>query len=225
MKKTVLLFLFLVIANFKSFSQSTLITPGSTQPNISATSTLNGVVFPRMTTAQKDAITNLSVGTIIYDTDLSCLSLYVGNGWTCLNPATASNGPTFQNFQLTMNPSGNAPLAGKITVSSNQKIKLSYTVKGQDGEDFSFSNDKFSAANDTTINLYGLYPDFTNTITATITSLSGQVSQKTFYVKTDHLPVDLPQSNEIIVNVHNSNILTKFILNLSIKCLDLNKCI
>ncbi len=211
MKKN-LLFVFLITFLFSGHSQSTLITPGVTQPSISATSTTNGVVIPRMTTIQKNSIVSVSAGTIVYDTNLSCLSLYTGNGWVCVNSPSSSLGPLFQNFQFITNPSGNAPLTGVINVTSDQPIKLSYTVKGQDGEDFTFSNDKFSVDNDSTINVYGLYPSFTNTVIVTITSQTGYITQKTMYVTTDSVPIELPQPSEIIVNSRSNNALTKFIL-------------
>lgn len=216
--KSKLLITILLFNLIKIYGQVTEITPGgSTQPNITATSTTNGIVFPRMSTAQKVAMSSVVSGTMVYDTDLNCLNLYNGTEWTCLNTPTISNGLTFQNLQLTLNPSGNCPLCGSIAVTASQPIKLSYTVKGQDGEDFTFTNTKISIRNDTTISLYGLYPNYTNTVIIKITSILGQVSERTLYVKTDVLPADLPQSNEIIVNARNSNVLTKFILNFPIK--------
>jgi len=212
MKHYLLTLLVGTIFKLNSFSQSTIITPGNTLPNITSSSTKNGVVYPRMTTIQKEAINPLTAGTVVYDITLNCLSIYNGVNWGCLNPPISSNGPVFQSFQLTMNPSGYAPLAGTISVTSNQSVKLSYKVTGQDGEDFIFSNDKFSIDNDTIINLYGLYPSHTNTIIVTITNQSGYITQKTVYVTTDPLPVDMPQANEIVVNSRSTNALSKFIL-------------
>jgi arylsulfate sulfotransferase len=205
---TILLF----VSSLFALGQSTTITPGGTEPNITANSTTKGVVFPRMTTVQKNAITSPTIGTIVYDTNLNCLSLYNGTDWVCLNSPVSSTGPVFQNVQLTMNPSGNAPLSGTISVIASQPIKLSYTVKGQDGEDFTFSNNKISIDNDTTINLFALYPSFTNTVIVKISTNTGLVSEKTLYITTPVLPLDLPQANEIIVNQRNANVLTKFIL-------------
>ena len=47
-------------------------------------STSKAFVPTRMTTAQKNAITSPSIGSIVYDTDLRCISYYNGTNWGCL---------------------------------------------------------------------------------------------------------------------------------------------
>ncbi len=123
-----------------------------------------------------------------------------------------ANCPSFQNFNLIMNPSGNAPLTGIITITANQPIKLSYTVQGQDGEDFSFSNDKISTGNDTSINLFGLYPGFANTVTVSIQNKEGFIVQKIITVPANALPADIPHPNEIMVNSRKAGITSKFVM-------------
>ncbi|MES2776324.1 MAG: aryl-sulfate sulfotransferase [Bacteroidota bacterium] len=127
---------------------------------------------------------------------------------------TEPNGscPEFQSLQYALNPSGNAPLTAVISVTANQPVTLSYTVKGQDGEDFSFSNNSLSVDYDTAINLFGLYPGFTNTVVVSIANKDGFIVQKTLSIATSTLPADVPQANEIIVNARNSGILSKFIM-------------
>ena len=207
--KSKLLIAILFFNLFKIDGQVTDITPGgSTQPNISAVSTTNGIVLPRMSTLQKETISSLTEGMLVYDTDLQCMSVFNGALWTCVS--AAPNGPIFQNLQSILNSSGNCPLCGQISVKSNQAVKISYKVKGQDGEDFNFSLDKFSK--DTTINLFGLYANYNNKVTVKIKNQVGDSLMRDIYVQTSTLPVDMPQSNEIVVNTHNSNIFTKFIL-------------
>ncbi len=82
--------------NIVCFSQSTIITPGNTQPNITASSTTNGIVLPRMTTTQKNAISALAAGMIVYDTDSNCVSVFNGNLWSCFKSNAASNNGVVQ---------------------------------------------------------------------------------------------------------------------------------
>jgi hypothetical protein len=59
---------------------------GTTTPNASAkveiSSTTQGFLPPRMTTAQRDAIATPALGLVIYNTSTNCLNFYVGNGWS-----------------------------------------------------------------------------------------------------------------------------------------------
>jgi len=77
--------------NIVSFSQSTIITPGNTQPNITASSITNGIVLPRMTTTQKNAISTLIAGMMVYDLDSNCVSVFNGNLWSCFKSNASSN--------------------------------------------------------------------------------------------------------------------------------------
>lgn len=58
---------------------------GTTSPSSKAaldvTSTTQGVLFPRMTTTQKNAITSPTEGLMVYDTVLHALCLYNGTAW------------------------------------------------------------------------------------------------------------------------------------------------
>lgn len=58
---------------------------GSSTVNASAaleiTSTSQGVLFPRMTTAQKNAISSPAAGLVVFDTTLSKLCIYTGAAW------------------------------------------------------------------------------------------------------------------------------------------------
>jgi hypothetical protein len=44
-------------------------------------STTKGVLFPRMTTTQKNAISSPATGLVVYDTTLNKLSVYTGSAW------------------------------------------------------------------------------------------------------------------------------------------------
>jgi len=82
--------------NIVCFSQSTIITPGNTQPNITASSTTNGIVLPRMTTTQKNAISTLIAGMMVYDLDSNCVSVFNGNLWSCFKSNGSSNNGSVQ---------------------------------------------------------------------------------------------------------------------------------
>lgn len=73
--------LLLVTISFQLYSQSTLITPGNNQPNITANSTLGGIAAPRVTSVQRDAIVNPTLGLLIYNITNGCLEVFRGNGW------------------------------------------------------------------------------------------------------------------------------------------------
>ena len=77
--------------NIICYGQSTIITPGNTQPNITASSTTNGIVLPRMTTTQKNAISTLNAGMMVYDLDSNCVSVFNGNLWSCFKSNVSSN--------------------------------------------------------------------------------------------------------------------------------------
>ena len=62
---------------------------GTTSPNASAkveiASTTQGLLPPRMTTVQRDAIVSPAIGLVIFNTTTNCLNFYIGNSWyeTC----------------------------------------------------------------------------------------------------------------------------------------------
>ncbi len=75
------LFIFLSLIFTKIYSQSTLITPGNGQPNITATTNTNGVLIPRMNTTERNQITNKSQGTTIYNLETNKLEYWDGAQW------------------------------------------------------------------------------------------------------------------------------------------------
>ncbi|MEM6347082.1 MAG: tail fiber domain-containing protein [Bacteroidota bacterium] len=67
------------------FSQSVGINPTGANPDASAMldvqATDKGMLLPRLTTAQRDAIPNPSQGLMIYNVNDSCFNYYSGSGW------------------------------------------------------------------------------------------------------------------------------------------------
>lgn len=66
--KNKLLLLFTIIG-FHTFGQSITISPSNGSPLITANSTTNGILIPRMTQAQRIAITSPAAGLLVYQTD------------------------------------------------------------------------------------------------------------------------------------------------------------
>ncbi len=56
------------------------------------TSTTAALIPPRMTTAQKNAIATPIEGSVLYDNDLDCLSLYTDANWECIETRDLKSG-------------------------------------------------------------------------------------------------------------------------------------
>ena len=93
MKKKIL-FLTIILFSFTLHAQVGVNTDSPHQSSVlDITSTNKGVLLPRMTTAQKTAISNPAVGLLVYDTNTKCISQNVGTEaapiWVCLSgPST-----------------------------------------------------------------------------------------------------------------------------------------
>jgi uncharacterized protein (TIGR02145 family) len=101
MKKS-LLSIALLLSGFSFvYGQAVSINTDGSAPNASSIldvkSTTSGVLLPRMTTTQRDAIANPATGLIIYNTTLSCLQINTGlpatPAWNCLGPSGSSTQP------------------------------------------------------------------------------------------------------------------------------------
>lgn len=81
MKKKLALLFFMLVCGV-SYSQSGV---GTTTPHASAaldvTSTNKGLLLPRMTTVQRDAIPSPTPGLIIYNTTTNCVEFRNNTGW------------------------------------------------------------------------------------------------------------------------------------------------
>ncbi len=78
---------------------------------LNVSSTTQGVVWSRMTTAQKNAIASPVTGLIVYDTDLSNYYFYNGSAWTVMGGSSITN----------FNDIGDATAAGLVTVGNNSQ--------------------------------------------------------------------------------------------------------
>ena len=90
MKNLILLFLLILLFSSTSFlaAQNVSINNSGATPDASAmldvSSTTKGMLLPRMTTAERDAINNPVQGLLVYDTDLKSLLFYDGSTWTSI---------------------------------------------------------------------------------------------------------------------------------------------
>lgn len=86
MKKIIIIFLLNVLLFHIAQPQSIGI--GTTSPNISALLDVNsiskGMLVPRMTTAQRLAISSPATGLLVFDTDTNCFWFYAGASWSKL---------------------------------------------------------------------------------------------------------------------------------------------
>ena len=79
------------------FAQSTIILPGGNNSNIQLSGSKNGITISGLTTVERDAIQNPSVGYTIYNKTSSCIEFYNGVKWNnlCENQ-TLSQNSTYQ---------------------------------------------------------------------------------------------------------------------------------
>lgn len=124
---------------------------GTSTPNASAildiTSTDKGVLFPRLTTAQRNAIANPPTGLIIYNTDCEALNIYSSIGWrlvasTGVPTAAAATSVTSSSFVASWSVAPGNVTSYSIDVATNNSFTnlvvnnlnvgnvTSYTVPG-----------------------------------------------------------------------------------------------
>lgn len=93
--KSVTVFMCLVTFSKQSFSQWMLINENGGQPNSSAalevTSTNRGVLVPRLSTIQMNAVTSPANGLLIYNTDSSKFFFYNGSIWGAIVGSSSSS--------------------------------------------------------------------------------------------------------------------------------------
>ncbi len=96
MKKTtrLLLALTLLLSSATNFAQIAINTDGSA-PDVSAIldvqSTTKGILLPRLTNAERDAINSPAVGLVIYNTQSETIQTYHGSLWLMINADNCGN--------------------------------------------------------------------------------------------------------------------------------------
>jgi hypothetical protein len=84
-------------------------------------STSKGMLIPRMTTAERTAITSPATGLLVYDTDVNSFWFYNGSAWT--NIIGSGGGGNGTNWKLSGN-SGTTPASDFIGTSDKQSLRF-----------------------------------------------------------------------------------------------------
>lgn len=120
----------MLLCVFPSFSQvgiNTITPHASSALDVQSPGNNQGVLLPRMTTTQKNAIVNPAAGLLVYDTDRKCISQNAGTPasplWVCLM-ALETHTKTFYMPSVAVDAS---------TVVSNQTLDLYDEYKKQFG--------------------------------------------------------------------------------------------
>ncbi|MEN9975855.1 MAG: hypothetical protein RIR36_15 [Bacteroidota bacterium] len=91
-KKFIILTLLLSTLSFAQVSIGTLTPDASAVFELkSSTENPKGLLLPRLTTVQRNAIANPPLGLIIYNTDMKCLDTYNGLRWICEIPKSPTD--------------------------------------------------------------------------------------------------------------------------------------
>lgn len=98
-------------------------------------------------------------------------------------------GYDIDNPSIIVNPYGNSPLTALVMFTSNDYSETSVTIKGKYDNDinYSFNKDKYHL-----IPIYGLYPDYDNTI---VVRCEGR--ENIINIKTEGLPEDFTYSDDM----------------------------
>ena len=126
---------FFLTTAIQSFSQSLSInTDGSTahaSAMLDVKSTAKGMLIPRMTTIQKNAIGSPATGLQVYDTDLNLLYYYNGSTWASVatgsNYWTASGGNIYNNTGTNVGVGTTTP-GDKLEVNGNIRLTNTGTI-------------------------------------------------------------------------------------------------
>ncbi|MCI5054740.1 MAG: hypothetical protein MRY83_01460 [Flavobacteriales bacterium] len=107
---------------------------GTTNPGgaFEVNSTTGGFIPPRMTTAQKNAITAVD-GMIVWDTDLNCLSFFGNSSWNCSAGVQDSSAFTIgvgaACSQIQVN--GDYSIGDVLTASNTVELEINVSATGQ----------------------------------------------------------------------------------------------
>jgi hypothetical protein len=217
MKKNKHLFLIILLA-FEIGSAQVGI--GTTAPKSSSvldvSSTTRGLLIPRMTTLQRDAIASPAIGLMVYNTDDATLNTYNGSlGW---QDFTARYKTITSNTDTTT-ASITDVLASEMTISPPEGNYM-VSFNGQYKNNPLTTVTTVVTPNTTSVNTTNCFPVFTRIVadldntaitdsnfTATLGSLAGQ----TVYPGKYYIPAALALQNKIILNANgNENALFIF---------------
>jgi hypothetical protein len=125
-----ILIAFSTILIFSSaFPQVAINTNGASADNsamLDIYSTSKGLLIPRMTTIQREAITSPATGLFVYDTDVKCLYYYNGTAWYTFVTTSGVFSPSKSQGKSMMTPEGG--FAVKLINKSGNTVKKGSVV-------------------------------------------------------------------------------------------------
>jgi hypothetical protein len=134
------LFPFLCFAALLPAAAQVAINSDGSAPDASAmleiTSNSSGVLIPRMTAAQRDAIPTPATGLMVYVTDDNLFHFYNGSAWTAINPSGGNSTDELQTLSrsgtdVTLSDGGGTvSIADNDNSSSNELQNLGSTASG-----------------------------------------------------------------------------------------------
>jgi uncharacterized protein (TIGR02145 family) len=111
---------------------------GTNSPNANASldvvSNSQGMLLPRMTTAQRDAISSPAKGLSIFNTTLNCIQTNIGSSttvnWKCLGLSPSSNGTAIVSAFTCNTASAGTMTAGSVVSGVTQTITATVSTAG-----------------------------------------------------------------------------------------------
>jgi hypothetical protein len=127
--KLTIFYLSMIVFIYPAFSQGVSINNNNAAPDPSAMldvqSTEKGMLVPRMTQAQRNAISNPAEGLLVYDTDFSTFWYYDGRKWVNLAEVTPSLPKTTTTFDNISHPELSVTLHN-VKMNQNGDVTIIY---------------------------------------------------------------------------------------------------
>ena len=121
----------ILLASMGSFAQVGI---NTTTPNASAAldveSTTKGLLLPRLTTTQRNAIATPAAGLVIYNTTTNCLNTFTGLGWNEDCGVSSTNGSATVSAYTCTTASAGTMTAGTAVSGVTQTITATVTTVG-----------------------------------------------------------------------------------------------
>ncbi len=126
-----------MLFTYLSFAQVGI---GTYSPDASSvldvSSTNKGLLLPRMTTVERDAITSPAEGLMVYNTDVNCMQVNFGNSsspnWDCIQGSTVGIDCGINGFEGTY-------MTG-VSFNASNKFSVTVTNNASSSVDFTFAN-------------------------------------------------------------------------------------
>lgn len=132
-----LLVMLLPVFTFHLSAQSVSVNNNGSAPHASAmldvSSTTKGMLIPRMTTAQRTAITSPAAGLQVFDTDSNSFWFYSGAGWVQIAAGGATNYWSLNGANVFNNTAGNVGIGTNIPSEKFTVQSVGYGITHADG--------------------------------------------------------------------------------------------